>query len=242
MLLDSQGRDAAAIRAFVVADKNIAATFEPLFRELGIVSQESTDPLHVADELDRTKYEALVLDYEMNSDAAAIIDRARANPSNRNAVVFAIVNGKAHRQEAFLRGANFVFERPLVIEEVLSTVRTARDLMVHERRAYFRCSVELSVLLVEKSSGKHLNCMTMNISKSGMAVKTPMPLQVAGEVELRFSLTSEHASVHAIGTVVWDDKHGMSGISFRCETTKMQADLNSWLEAQFVEISTPHER
>ena len=103
MLLDSQALDPAEIRAFVVADKKTAATFAPLLRELGIVSRESTDPQHVVDELDRTKYEALVLDFDMSSDTPAILDRARANPANRNAVVFAIVNGKAHRQEAIAR-------------------------------------------------------------------------------------------------------------------------------------------
>lgn len=237
MLLDSQAHDPAEIRVFVVAGKKTAATFAPLFRELGIISRESTDPQHVGDELDRTKYEALVLDFDMSSDTPAILDRARANPANRNAVVFAIVNGKAHRQEAIARGANFVFEQPFVIEEVRRVVRTARDLMVCERRRYFRCTAELPLILMEKRSGARLKCMSMNISKSGIAVVTPTPLQVAGQVELSFSLNSDQPSIHAIGTVVWDDKHGKSGISFRCATPKMQADLNAWLDSQFLKLS-----
>lgn len=142
MLLDSPVHGAVKIRAFVVADKETAAALAPLFRELGIISQESTDPQQIRDELDRTKYEALVLDLDMSSERLTILERARANPANRNAVVFAIVNGKTHRQEAIARGANFVFEQPLVIEEVRRMVRTARDLMVSERRRYFRCTAE----------------------------------------------------------------------------------------------------
>ena len=82
----------------------------------------------------------------------------------------------------------------------------------------------------------------MNVSKSGMAVMTPMKLQVASQVELRFSLNADYTSIDAHGTVVWDDKHGKSGISFRCATPKMEADLNSWLDAQFLKLPESDEQ
>ena len=39
--------------------------------------------------------------------------------------------------------------------------------------------------------------------------------------------------VRAIGTVVWDDKHGKTGISLTCANPQYQIDLDSWLDDQF---------
>jgi hypothetical protein len=39
--------------------------------------------------------------------------------------------------------------------------------------------------------------------------------------------------VLARGTIVWDDKHGKSGISFQCVRPELQRTLNTWLDAQF---------
>lgn len=234
--------EAVEIRAFVAAGQETARAFIPLFTESGIVSQESTDPEHVAEELGRTKFEALVLDFDLGVRASALLDCARANPANRNAVIFAIVNDKSDTQEAIAHGANFVFERPLVIEDIRNIVHTARDLMVRERRRYFRCAAELPILLSEKRSGLSFQCTTMNVSRSGMAVKTPSPLAVAGEVDLTFSVGHNAYTVRASGTVVWDDKHGKSGISFRCRTAEMQTHLNAWLDAQFLKLFSSNTR
>src|SRR5579864_4439158 len=226
----------AEIRAFVVADRETAGTFVALFRELGITPQVNTDDAAVADELDRTKFEALVLDFDTIQDPPGILGRARANPANKNAVIFAVVSGAEHRQQAIALGANFVFERPLVLEGIRDVVQAARDLMVHERRRYFRCSAELTVWLADKTSGADVECSTMNISRSGMAVVTPLPLSLGAEIEIKLFLSSD--PIRATGTVVWDDKHGKSGISFRCLTPKMQSDLDSWLDAQFFKVSS----
>jgi len=74
----------------------------------------------------------------------------------------------------------------------------------------------------------------MNISRSGMAVVTPLPLSLGAEIEIKLFLSSD--PIRATGTVVWDDKHGKSGISFRCITPKMQAHLDAWLNAQFFKV------
>jgi CheY-like chemotaxis protein len=226
----------AEIHAFVVADLETAGTFVAVFRELEITPQVNTGTAAVVDELDRTKFEALVLDFDKIQDSPGILERARANPANKSAVVFAVASDAEHRQQAITLGANFVFERPFALEEIRDVFHAARDLMVRERRRYFRCSAELPVWLVDKISGTDLECSTMNISRSGMAVVTPLPLSLGAEIEIKLFLSSD--PIRATGTVVWDDKHGKSGISFRCITPKMQSHLDAWLNAQFFKVSS----
>jgi hypothetical protein len=39
--------------------------------------------------------------------------------------------------------------------------------------------------------------------------------------------------IRATGFVVWDDKHGKSGINFQCVAPEMRQKLDSWLNSQF---------
>jgi len=151
--------NAAEIRALLVTrDRGTIETFTDLFRELGVYMQPAIGAEGIPEELGRTKYEALILDYDEGSGAPAILDYARKSPSNRTAVVFAVSSDAAYRQQALAQGANFVFARPLALEEIRNVLRAAYDLMIRERRRYFRCAAELPILLVKKTSGTDIRC------------------------------------------------------------------------------------
>ena len=232
---------AAEIRAIVVS--NEVATIRlltALFRELGVTPQVVKGLGALFKELDHTKYEALVLDFDAVLNPPSLIDHARSNPANSKALVFAIVSNTAARQEAIAHGANFVFERPFLIEEIRTVLGTSCDLLVRERRRYFRCAVEASVLLMDKRSGVEFQCKTMNVSRSGLALLTPSPLSLGGDVELTVFL--QGSTIKGKGIVVWDDKHGKSGISFNCLTSNMQAELDLWLDAHFIKLLSPQHR
>ena len=227
----------AEIRALLVTDDHgTIDTFASLFRELGVDPQPAIKTHGIPEELGRMKYEALLLDFDAVSAAQAILDHARNSPSNKDAVVFAVATAAGQRQWALAHGANFVFERPLDTKEIRRVLHAAYDLLTRERRRYFRCAAELPLLLVEKGSGADLRCTTINISSSGVAVATPSPLILGEEVEIALLLQAAGLTVRARGTVVWDDKHGKAGITFRCLTPRMQTELDSWLDAHFFDL------
>jgi len=73
----------------------------------------------------------------------------------------------------------------------------------------------------------------MNVSSNGMAVATPLILKPAEIVDILLQLPDGFA-VCAIGIVIWDDKHGKSGLHFQCKTPEMRHKLDSWLSSQFL--------
>jgi hypothetical protein len=73
----------------------------------------------------------------------------------------------------------------------------------------------------------------MNLSSNGVALKVTSPLEPGEEIHLILFLQGADVVVRAIGTVVWDDKHGKTGISFKCASPQHQAELDSWLDVQF---------
>jgi len=82
------------------------------------------------------------------------------------------------------------------------------------------------------TSKKSLQCMTMNISSNGIAVKTPVSLKIAETMDIAL-LLPEPGTVRATGIVIWDDKHGTCGLKVQCSDPEMRKKLETWLDSQF---------
>lgn len=234
---------AAEIRAIVVTDDNAAVRIlTVLFQEIGVAAEIARHTESLPDELKHTKFEALVVDCDAVANASTILHRARNNPANSKALFFAIATGTAGRQRAVADGANFVFERPFVPRDIRNVLRTTCELLIRERRRYFRCSVEVPALIVDKKTGIDMPCKTINVSRSGVAVLTPSPLALGSMVDVILFLQPPSPTFQAGGIVVWDDKHGKSGISFNCMAANMQAQLDLWLDTRFTKLLSPQHR
>jgi len=227
------------LRALVVTpDRSLLSTFAELSRELGIEAQSSSSTDGMPDELKRAKYEAILLDFDRVPDASDILASLRENPSSKTTVIFALVSDAKQRQAVLERGANLLFERPIEPNQIRRGLRAAYDLMARERRRYFRCATKLPVLLIPPQSQSDVKCATINVSSRGMALMTPLVLMPGDEVQVVFSLPGMDSLVRAIGTVIWDDKHGKTGLSMKCTSPEHQSDLDAWLDTQ-LKIAAP---
>lgn len=224
----------AEIRTLVLTkDSTLNTTFGEIAREFGILAQKSNDKNGgVPEELGATKYEGLCIDFDTVSQTAPILTSVRQNPINRNTVIFAVVGSADSRRRAREQGATFLLDRPLQGEEVRRVLQAAYGLMTRERRRYFRCAAEMPVKLV-RDSGEELNCKTINISSNGMALSSPRPLDAAEKLHISLTLPGAGAPIRLQGTVVWDDKHGKTGLSMECANSQIQLELDSWLDASF---------
>lgn len=224
---------AADVRVLVVSpDTALASAFMNITRELGIVLDISDMQEGVPPELSYEKYEGLLLDFDGMGDAVATLEALRANPSNRNAVVFAVATGSPEQQLALQHGASFVVSRPLDTKDLRRTLYAAYDAMTRERRRYFRCTAELPVF-VTRADGSDLVARSSNISANGMSIRSAVTFSLGERLGLTLDLQNHGPNVLARGTVVWDDKHGKSGINFQCVRPEFQRTLDAWLDAQF---------
>jgi hypothetical protein len=225
---------ATEIRALVVTrDAGLTTTFTDISREFGVIAHKSSNKNgDVPEELGLSKYEALVIDFETIPQTVAILATMRQSPANRTAVVFAVVGSPATRQRARDQGATFVLESPLQGDEIRRVLQAAYGLMTSERRRYFRCSVEVPVQLV-RNGGEEVHCKTINISSNGMAVSTPGSFELGEKLQFSLALQDSGLLIRGQATVVWDDKHGKTGLSMECTSELMQRKLDSWLDIQF---------
>ena len=228
---------AAEIRTLVVTrDAGLASTFSLISGEFGIAAQRSTQGHgNIPKELGDAKYEALLLDFETVPQTIPILTSLRRSPANKNAVVFAVVGSADSKRRARDQGATFLLERPLKDPEIRRVLQAAYGLMTRERRRYFRCRVEFPAYLV-RDSGEDLACKTINISSNGMAVSNPTILEAGEKVHVSFVLPGAPSQTRARGTVVWDDKHGKTGLSIECVNSQMQMELDAWLDGNFSQV------
>jgi hypothetical protein len=225
---------AAEIRALVVTrDAGLTTTFTEISREFGITAHKSSNNNGgVLEELSLSKYEAVVIDFETVPQTVTILETLRQSPANRNAVVFAVVGNADTRQRARDQGATFLLERPLQAEGMRRVLQAAYGLMTSERRRCFRCAVEVPAQMV-RAGGEEVRCKTINISSNGMAVSTPVAFDLGEKLQVSLALQDSGLPIRAHATVVWDDRHGKSGLSMECANALLQRKLDSWLDAQF---------
>src|SRR5258708_22490468 len=172
----------------LTADPLLVRAFSDESREIGIEAQSVGDSDGFSQQLSSAKYEGLVLDCDTVPAAISVLGRVRESRPNKDAVIFAVATGANRRDRALQDGAHFLLQRPIEGTEIKRTLHTAYDLMRGERRRYFRCAAELPLELTFITSGKSLQCVTMNVSSNGMAVKTPVPLRLAETMDIALLL------------------------------------------------------
>ncbi len=216
----------------VTRDHEMIRIFSDLFREIGVAVETYVDESSAAHGLGVARFEALVLDLDNMNQSLQVISSLRESRSSKNALVFAVASDKSARQRALEQGANFAFERPFQRLRIKQVLHIAYGLMLRDCRRYFRHAASLAVHL-QRVSGTELRCTTINISRSGMAVNVPCPLDLGEKLRVAFAVPGAGFSLDTEGRVIWDDKHGKAGLSFQCTNLEQQNRLDTWLDDQF---------
>ena len=223
-----------SIQALVLTpDSLLATSFTSACRELAIDVGATTESDTALDALAHAKYETVLIDFDNLPDPSAIVTAIRQSPSNSHAFIFAVATEREPRRQALLQDISLLLQRPLDDKELRRVLHGAYGLIVRLRRRYFRCVAEVPVLLIHSGSEADNKCTTMNLSSGGVGLRVPSPLQPGEQVQLLLFLRGTDIIVRATGTVIWDDRHGKSGISFKCASAEYQAQLDAWLDAQF---------
>jgi len=203
-----------------------------LFREVGVETQTCESESHALTRLTSGKFEALVVDYDELTKWPEVVKNVCALRPNQDLSLFAIASeGRAKTAASSLDNA-LVIERPFILSDMRSLLRTVYGRMIRSSETYFRMNVDILVYLA-RASGVVLQCSTLNISQNGMAVITPISLDIGEVLNLMFSIPHKDVVVSAEGTVIWDDARAKAGIRFECSSARAQARFCEWLHDHF---------
>jgi hypothetical protein len=220
------------VQALVLtADQWLSSVFGKAWIELGMEAQIVRDAQLASDQIGRAKFDAVVLDFDTVSETSQVLGLVRRSRANKTAVILAVATDNIHQKSASRDGASFLLHRPIDISQIRRALAAARGFIAAERRRYFRCAAELALLIV-KQNAEHIRCTSMNISSSGMGIKTSATLKPGEGLNVSCMLPGG-LNFTAVAKVIWSDGHGKGGLHFDGVESEMQSRLESWLDSQF---------
>jgi CheY-like chemotaxis protein len=217
----------------VSADPVTIRHFSHALQELSISPDVCHEVPTAVGLLNRRKFDALIVDLQLGEQSGLILDEARISPSNQTVVTFVISSGDAEGT-AFRKRSEFVFDRPLSMESIRSTLKPAYGLILRERRRYFRCPMSVPVTILRQSMPE-VHCHSVNISEGGMAVSTLVPLVAGGDVQVQFTLPDQERALLAESKICWL-KSGRLGVRFVSLSKECKSDLQGWLSGKLEDI------
>lgn len=180
------------------------------------------------DYVGRRKIDGIILDMEIPA-WEQVLEALRLGTSNHFAVAFVCTGNRVVGKEARARGAHVVLQKPLSAGDVVCHVQSARDLMIRERRRYFRHQVYLPLGLTVNGSEQH--ALLTNLSEGGMAVRVTHAVECGLLADFSFQLRAGPA-ISGRGNIAWRDSEGMVGIRFQFLRDNGKNELLTWIRQQ----------
>lgn len=200
-------------------DDQVIRVLRRVLDEFEIVLHVFTGADKAAEEMERRKFDAVLIDCDDVHNAITVLVAVRLTPANKTSTVFAIVNGITSPTTAIELGANLAIEKPLDEYKARHALKSVHSLMLHERRSFYRHAVDVAVTLRfedrEKKSHRDIMATAVNLSEGGMAVKVKSSLPPGHRsMLLKFAIPGTEDHVEIPGSIAWADEMGNAGLRF----------------------------
>jgi len=179
--------------------------------------------------LARRRIDGVFVDMQLHG-AQAMIEGIRKGSSNAKAAIFACVADAKESTNTLNSGANFLLRKPLTAEAVTLHITIAKDIMLREKRRFFRHPADLAITL-KTGDATEQHVKIVNLSEGGMAVRTGKTLKPGGSVEFAFELAAGE-ELRGKGLVAWTSSEGLAGILIQSLHGLGRGYLERWLRAR----------
>jgi hypothetical protein len=214
----------------VSRDLQEVSVLECILAGLHIGVQVETEPERARARLAKSKIDALIIDFDL-AGANTFLNGLQDGTIG-NAVPLIIVSGSSGRKDLESKGASFVFEKPISVEQAVHTLSAARNMILDERLRYHRASLDVPVSL-NCANHRRQRAHLVNLSQGGIGVRLQRPHETNNPVKVNFTLPGTKISMKLDGEVAWKDKEGNLGIRFLKSEPKAVRELRLWLERQY---------
>lgn len=178
--------------------------------------------------LERKRIDGVFVDMQI-AGALELIEAIRKGSSNGKAAIFACVHSPAQATATLNAGANFVLRTPLNVDGVALHITISKDVMMRERRRFFRHAVNLAITLKDVEGEQRGRII--NLSEGGMAIRAVRPLKQWSMIPFAFEL-SLGVEISGKGQVAWTNSEGMAGILFQTLHGMGRGSFGSWLSGR----------
>ena len=199
----------------------------------GIATGASVRGGDVLDELQKNKFDLVVVDCSNIEQGCAALREIRLSPTHRSAVSIAIVGEHGNREQVSQAGADFIVSHANYSVEIATTLRSAYGLILRERGRYSRFPLVAEVQV--RCGSFSAEGWILNVSQGGVCIRG-IDEPLTGSLDMRFAFDEGSPSVELTGNIVWQ-RDGLTGVQFTSMTKADRSELEGWLSRQF-EIET----
>jgi len=219
-------------RVLLVSDDAIAIEqLSESMQRFALSVEQCPEVSSALERLKRSKFEAVIVDFRLGSQAGAVLEGTRHSSSNEHAVLFTVSDNQAETSDAFKAGSTFVLRRPLSAASIDLSLKAAYGLIVRERRRYFRCPMVAPVVIL-RTSMPAVHGHTVNVSEGGMSITTAALLGPGDHVQLQFTLAGDEFQFALESTVCWAREQRI-GVQFL--SSHQTPQLQEWLSRRLEE-------
>jgi DNA-binding response OmpR family regulator len=212
----------------ISADANLADVLRATLEKISIDLEVCAESQPGNNLMTKRKFDGVIIDCDDLRDGIDLLKSLRQTQTNGKSVSFAVVNGKTTTQAAFQSGANFVLQKPVTLLHAARCMNAALNVMIRERRRYFRQPTEMPVRIMLPSN-QEMTATVTNVSEGGMAIRTVGKLPQDAQTQFRFTLPGTNISLELKGQIAWADGTGHAGVRFIEVPQSAQFQLEKWL-------------
>jgi CheY-like chemotaxis protein len=189
------------------------------------------EPKAAQAKLEKSKVDAIIIDYDL-SGTRGFVARLRELSERQKSTPLVIVSGSRAEGGLEEAHANFVFEKPISVEQAVRTLSAARNIILDGRLRYHRQPLDIPVSL-KFPRRKLVKAFLRNVSQGGVGVRLVEDLRPQGPVRVGFELPGMRRKVAATGVFAWENGRGIAGIRFREVDGNARRHLQLWLEQRY---------
>jgi hypothetical protein len=206
----------------------------PLLRqvleELKIRVESCPDFVRGGIRLAQERFDLVILDGKSSKQVLSLLHETRHSRKNDSTLAVAVLPGQQSLREIFLLGANFILYKPLAYDQVLGSLRAARELMYKDKRKKGRATVHAQAT-IDYANVEQEKAALIDLAEEGMSVQFGKKLPPVGKVYFQFRLPGQMANIRLSGKVVWQDWKGRAGLQFVDVPTASRRLLDEFLSA-----------
>jgi len=221
------------MKLMVVDDDPVAlelarALVEPLDYE--VLALE--DSRHAAECVNEQKFDCIFVDVQMpNMDGFELTRIIRASRLNSGAPIVMITafDDVETMRRGFKAGVTFFLTKPFIPDKMRGLLHAMSSAILRERRHSIRLPVSMTVKC--RSGNEQTEMTSVNISESGMLLRSPKALESGHEVNLEFAFSpgQEHLSVRA--KIVHKEPPDLLGVQFLDLTSDDQETIRQYISS-----------
>jgi hypothetical protein len=182
----------------------------------------------------RGKVECILLDIADPAKFSDVISKLRAGKFNRYAIVVALADDAHRTVLSRISGANFFVSRSArLVPDLKQTLNSARALIIHEKRRYYRHPVNLGAEVF--CDGQAVRVKMVDLSARG-ACLDGQGLPDNKKLRLRFVLPGSSHRLDLDVVVAWV-RGTNTGVEFTSLNSDTDKTLKTWLREKEVESS-----